>query len=623
MGKKRKVTESLPGLWQTLRHFAPYAGREKPLVAGAITALVASVLLRLAEPWPLKFVLDRVVPADAPAGLHSLPWIDDLSPTALIAIAAVALVAMTLLRAMCDYYRKVGFSKIGNRVLRRVRDEVFLHVQRLSVAFHARSRRGDMLVRVTRDVSLLRDVTATALLPMLANVLVLVGMVTTMLLLHWQLALVAFAAVPLFALSTIRTGGKIHEVARKQRRREGAMASTAAESIDAIESVQALGLEDAFRNDFSNRNAQSQKEDLKGAKLAAGLNRTVDVLTSVATALVLFYGSQLILDKELTPGDLIVFLAYLKRAFNPIKDFAKYSARLAKGAAAGERVLALLGEVPDVRDAPDARPAPALRGDVRLDAVDFSYLAGHPVLAGVDLHIAPGETVAFVGASGIGKSTLLGLVPRLHDPDRGVVRLDGHDVREFTLRSLRGQISVVLQETVLFAASVADNIALGTEGKERVEIEAAARLARADEFIRALPEGYDTVVGERGATLSHGQRQRVSIARAALRDTPILLLDEPTTGLDEENERVVIDALLRLATARTTLIVTHDYELARRADRVVVLADGGIVEQGPPAELAARGGAFARLFESGARGAGARAVRPSSGGVARERGGDE
>ena len=585
MARPPSMSESLPGVWRSLRHFAPYARHELPLVAGAMTALLASVLLRLAEPWPLKFVLDRVIPVDRPVGLHSLPVVEAMDPRTLILSCAVALVLVALLRAWCDFHRKVGFAQVGNRVLRRVRDEVFTHVQRLSVAFHARARSGDLLVRVTRDVSLLRDVTSTALLPMLANVLVLAGMATVMLVLQWQLALLAMATVPVFAFATVKIGRGIHEAARKQRQREGAMASIAAESIGGIESVQALGLEDAFRGDFSGRNAESQKEDMKAARLSAKLGRTVDIMLAVATALVLGYGAHLVTEAQLTPGDLVLFLTYLKRAFNPAKDFAKYAARLAKAAAAGERVLALLEEEPDVQDRPAAVAAPRLTAGIEFEQVAFAYPGGGQVLRDFTLGIAAGQTLALVGPSGIGKSTVLSMVSRLHDPVEGAVLIDGYDIRDFTLASLRAQVSVVLQETVLFSATVHDNIAHGVPDATRAEVEAAARLAGASEFIVRLPGGYDAGIGERGATLSKGQRQRISIARAALRDTPILLLDEPTVGLDESGARLVTGGLRRLAAGRTTLLVTHDLELAAAADVVAVLAEGRVGQCGEPAEV--------------------------------------
>jgi ATP-binding cassette, subfamily B, bacterial len=410
------------------------------------------------------------------------------------------------------------------------------------------------------------------------------------------LALLATATLPLFWFSTVRISRRIHEAARKQRRREGAMAATAAESISAIKIVQALSLESVFAEDFSSRNKKSQKEDFQATRLAARLGRTVDVLLALATAMVLWYGARLVLRSEMTPGDLLVFVTYLKRAFHPARDFAKYTARLSKAAAAGERVIELLQQTPDVRDRADAVRAPAFSGAVRFADVSFGYEPGREVLKHVHLHVAPGQYVALAGPSGIGKSTLASLVLRLYDPTEGAVMIDGRDIREYTLASLRGQISVVLQDSILFAATVAENIAYGAPQATREDVEAAARLANAHEFIEALPEGYETVVGERGVTFSHGQRQRIAIARAAVRRCPILILDEPTTGLDEENERSVSEALERLAHGRTTFLITHDLQSAARADLILYLEGGRILESGSHRELIEAGGRYAALY---------------------------
>src|SRR5262249_8399170 len=301
-----------------------------------------------------------------------------------------------------------------------------------------------------------------------------------------------------------------------------------------------LSLEGIFDQTFSEQNKKSLSEDLKTSRLSAALRRVVEALVALATALVLWYGAWLVLRNELTPGDLLVFLVYLKTGFKSVQNFARYTGRLAKAAVASERVLDILERAPDVCDLPGAVPAPPLRGCVRFQDVSFAYHPGRYVLKHIDFEVSAGQHVALVGPSGIGKSTLVSLILRLYDPVQGRVLIDGHDIRDYTLASLRGQISVVLQDTLLFAASVTDNIAYGTPGATRGEIEAAARLANAHDFIENLPCGYETILSERGVSLSQGQRQRLAIARAAIRKAPILILDEPTTGLDEENEQAVI-----------------------------------------------------------------------------------
>jgi len=596
MARPQTLQQSLPGLRRILRRFWPYLRVQSGLIAGAVAALFAGIGLRLLEPWPLKFVFDRILDRDGARGSSGLAAIDAMDSMTLLTVSAVGLVIITGLRALADYANTVGFALIGNRVLAEVRNELYRHLQGLSPTFHAKARGGDLVVRVINDVNRLKDAAVTAILPLLANVLILVGMVFFMFWLRWELALLSLATAPLFWLSTVKISGRIRQVAREAREREGVMAATAAEAMGAIRIVQALSLEEMFAAGFSSRNETSRKEDVKGSRLSASLERTVDILGAVSTALVLWYGARLVLRGVMSPGDLLVFLTYLKRAFNPLQDFAKYTGRLAQATAAGERVLDLLERTPEVRDLPGAVPAPPFRGEVQFDGVDFAYEPGQRVLDGVDFTLPPGRHAALVGPSGIGKSTLVGLVLRLYEPVRGRVLIDGCDIREYTLATLRSQISVVLQDSILFAASVRDNIAYGAPGTTRDEVKAAARLANADEFIRALPQGYDTILGERGVNLSHGQRQRIAIARAAVRKAPILILDEPTTGLDGENERAVIEALGRLAEGRTTFTITHDLGQAARADLILYLEGGRVLERGAHADLMRDGGRYATLY---------------------------
>ena len=597
MGRRATtVREALPGLARTFRHLWPHVRRQGGLLTTSVGAMLAGIGFRLLEPWPLKFIFDRVI-VDAPTADRSgFAWIDRLAPSTTLMIAALAVVLFTALRAVTGYHSTVGFALIGNRVLTDVRGELYRHLQRLSLRFHHRARGGDMVVRVIGDVGMLKEVAVTAVLPLFGNVLILVGMLSVMLVMNWRLALLSLSVLPLFLVLSARLSRRIQAVSRKQRKREGAMAATAAEAIGAIKTVQALSLEDDFAGAFADQNRRSLREGVKAKRLQAGLERSVDVLTAAATALALYGGGRLILTASLTPGDLLVFLSYLKSALKPLKDFAKYTGRLAKASAAGERVLEILELTPEVEDLPHVRPAPRFCGALGFEAVSFAYDDGIPVIKDVSFQLQPGRSLALVGVSGEGKSTLLSLVPRLFDPTSGRVTIDGKDIRLYPLESLRAQIGMVLQDSLLFGLSVYDNIALGVPEATEANVIAAARLALAHEFIQRLPDGYHTLLGERGATLSGGQRQRIAIARAAMRRAPIMLFDEPTAGLDRDNEMGVIEALERLAVGRTTLLVTHDLRLAARADEILYLEDGKVLEQGNHVELMARSGRYTSLY---------------------------
>jgi len=599
VAKPRSMRESLPALTRFGKYFAPILARQRTLIAGSFLALFAEVLLRVLEPWPLKFIIDELVIPSTRDGHVSLPGLGSVTPTVLLTLAALAVVAIAGARALAAYGNTVGFALVGNRLLTEVRDLLYSHLQLLSLSFHNKARSGDLIVRVIGDVGLLKEVTVTALLPLLGNLFVLVGMLGVMFWVNWQLALLVLAVAPLFFSSARRRTREIQHASRRQRKQESAMANTAAESIGAIKVVQALSLNDSFAEVFTSNNQHSLKEGVQAKRLAARLERTVDVLIALATALVLWFGSRLVLRHELTAGELLVFLAYLKAAFKPVRNFAKHAGRLARASASGERVLEVLEAEPDVYDLPGAVEAPSFQGRVRFEKVGFAYEPGHTVLHDVTVDIHPGQQVALVGESGSGKSTLAGLLLRLYDPTEGRVTIDGRDIRDYTLASLRGQIAVVLQDSLLFAATIRDNIAYGASDATDAEIQAAARLANAHDFVEALPDGYDTVVGERGVTLSAGQRQRIAVARAAVRKSPILILDEPATGLDEENERLLIEALERLSAGRTTLLITHNLEHAQRCDRVFLVGSSRVAESTTGASTATASPSLAAQVEIG------------------------
>jgi ATP-binding cassette subfamily B protein len=596
MKRPHTLHESLPGLRRIFAHLQPYARKQRVLIAGSFLALFVQVGLHSLEPWPLKFIFDHLLRVKRHSRIPSISALEGLDPTSMIALAALAIIVLSGLRAVADYLSTFGFAVVANRVLTEVRADLYRHLQSLSLSFHTKARSGDMIVRVIQDINMLKLITINGILPLTANLLIVLTMVGLMFWMHWKLALVALATLPFLWFWTARFVRRVQQAGRRLRQREAAMAATAAETVSAIQLVQALSLEGLFTRLFCNQNLEAQREDVKARRLTAALGRTVGFLIAISTALVLWYGASLVLQSELTPGELLVFMAYLRNAAKPMQEFGKYTGRIAKATGAGERVLDLLNRTPEVHDSPEAVPAPVLQGAVRFECVRFAYEPDQRVLEGVDFEVCPGQRVALVGPSGIGKSTLVNLLLRLYDPQAGRVLIDGRDIREYTLASLRSQISVVLQDTLLFAASVRENIGYGAPDASVEAIEEAARLANAHEFIGALPQGYDTVLGERGVTLSGGQRQRLAIARAALRKAPVLILDEPTTGLDEENERAVLEALERLAKGRTTFFISHDLQLAARADLVLYLENGRVLEHGSPEKLMNGDGRYATLY---------------------------
>jgi ATP-binding cassette subfamily B protein len=596
MKRPQTAREILASLRRTFGHLRPYFQRQRFLLTSSFITLLLEVVFSVLEPWPLKFIFDHLFHTEHDKRFGRIAFLDGLDATTFVALGAIVLVTLSGLRAVAAYANTIGFVKLGNRVLSEIRADLFQHLQRLSLSFHTRARSGDLIVRVIADIGQLNNAVINAALPLLANSLLVATMMGVMVWVNWKLGLVAMATLPLLGFLTSNFSRRVHKAARTQRDRESEMAATASEAVTNIKLVHALSLEPIFSRLFAQQNNASRKADVKGSQLAAALGRTIGFLIAITTALVLWYGTRLVLAKELTPGELLVFLTYMRTAFKPVQDFAKYTGRLAKAAASGQRIMDLLDRKPRVRDRADAVPAPPFRGEVRFENVSFSYDTDQRVLESININTLPGQHIALVGPSGAGKSTLASLLLRLYDPTQGRVLIDGADLRTYTLATLRPQISVVLQETFLFAASVWDNIGYGEPNATRADIEVAARLANAHEFILALPQGYDTVLGERGVTLSGGQRQRLAIARAMLRQSPILVLDEPTTGLDQENEDQVLEALERLAQGRTTFIISHDLGLAARADRVLFLEHGRIVEEGTHLELLQKGGRYASLF---------------------------
>lgn len=598
MTKAKRLSQSLPSLSRFINYVMPYIKQRKWLIIGAFVCLFGQTLLRLLEPWPLKYIIDRLASPEFSAS-KDLQLLASLPLTTYFAVLAGMLVAIILCRALFTYATTVLMAVAGNHIIVRLRSKVFNHIQGLSTIYHQQQRSGDLVVRLISDMGLMKEVAITAAVPLIGNSLIFICIIGVMLWLNWQLTLVSLCTLPLLWLVTLSKSKKIHKVARKNRQREGVMAATASESIHAIKSVQALTLEDRFSAIFGQANNKSLEEGVQGKRLAASLQRSVEILMAISTALVLWYGANLVINGTLSLGELLVFVYYLRRVFRPIRDFTKYTARLAKASAAGERVLAVLEQQKDVHNHPDAKDAPLFNGDIQFNCIQFSYLNDEVAnLENVTLEIRQGQKIAIVGPSGSGKSTLLALLLRLHDPQQGTVTIDNVDIRDYTFESVRQQISVVMQETALFATSIFNNITIGQQEVSMERVIDAAKQAEIHSFIVSLPNGYDTQVGERGVTLSAGQRQRIAIARASLRQAPILILDEPTTGLDPLTEEQVSQALMELAAKATTLVVTHRMNFAAQCDRIVLMEQGKIVAQGTHEELLQHSAIYAAQFAS-------------------------
>ncbi len=566
-----------PALRRTVQAVRPHLKPHRKLVAGGLFAMLAQVAFRLLEPWPIKVVVDAIT---QPGASVNRPTVLLMAGMGLLVIVAAGG------RALSNYGSTIAFALAGTRAATSIRAQVFEHVQRLSLKQHGKLRTGDLVQRMIGDVGRLQEVAVMAGLPLVGNIVTFVAMVGVMLWLDPLLTIGAVLATTTFLLVSRRRTKEITQAARRTRRSEGDLATQVAETVGALPVVQAFQLEDETKRAFKAANNKSLKDGVKARRLAAGLERRTDVIVAGATATVLSVGGWRVLSGVLSVGELVVFLTYMKASMKPLRDLAKYTGRIAKAAAAGERVTDLLDTDPEIVDRPGARPASSLRGGIRLTNVHLTYQLGSWALHDVSLDIAPGETVALIGPSGGGKSSLASLLLRLIEPTRGTMHYDELEATEVTVRSIREQVSVVLQEPVLFATSIRENIRYGRLDATDEEIEAVAREANAHDFISAMPSGYDHVLEERGASLSGGQRQRIALARAMLRDAPIVVLDEATSSIDPENEREIRDAVNRLTGNRTTIVITHDRAGLVDCDRVLWVEDGRVTEHHLPEEEA-------------------------------------
>jgi len=583
-GKMRLIRELL----------GPYRG----WIVIILLAMVVETAMSLAAPWPLKVILDNVV------GTHKAPeWLVPFRGSLLgghkmelAVLAGIATVVIAALGAVASYIDNYYTESVGQWVAHDLRMRVYDHLQHLSLGFYETHQTGALLSTITDDIATIQGFASSSTLGILVDLLTIFGMFGIMLWLEFDFALIAVALAPFLLLFVARLNRAVKRATHEVRHHQSDIVAVVAQGLESIRVVKAFGrqeLEESRLYDVSHATVDAA---LKARRMKSLLSPTVTVVVALCTGFVLWRGTLLVLANAMTVGALTVFLAYLAKFFKPVQDLAKMSNTLAQTAVAMERVQAILDTQATVPERPDAREPGTIKGAIAFDHVAFGYDPAVPVLRDVNFNIDAGQLIGVVGATGGGKSTVVGLIPRFYDPGAGRVLVDGVDVREFKLEGLRSQMGFVLQDTVLFRGTVRDNIAYGRPGASEEDIIVAAKLANAHEFIVRMPKAYDSLVGERGLTLSGGQRQRIGIARALIRNAPILILDEPTAALDTESEKLVIDALEQLMKGRTVITIAHRLSTIRDAHKILVLQDGVVFEEGSHDELVARGGFYAELY---------------------------
>lgn len=573
----------------------------KPHIAAlslGLLAVAGESAANLLGPWPLKIVLDEVLrghesQAAAARWIHAAVGTDKL---AILRFACFAVLAIATLDAIASYFEKYLTTNVGQWVSHDLRRIVYAHVQKLSLAFHDQERTGDLISRVTSDIDSIQSFIMQGLLGILINLITLIGMIGVMLYLDWRFTLIALSVAPvLFVVVYIYTR-RIKKASRAVRKQEGQITSVVEEVLSSIRVVKAFAREDYEVRRLEEESLEGVELALHARSLKARLTPIVDIVVAIGTCLVLWFGAHLALHGTLSAGVLVVFIMYLSKMYKPMQELSKMTDTYSKAAVGYERIQELLQADNEVKDVRGAIRAPRFRGKVEFDHVSFSYVPDTPILEDVSFKIEPGQLAALVGPTGAGKTSIISLIARFYDPLSGKVMMDGTDIRRYRQKSLRQQLSFILQETMLFRAPVWQNIAYGKPEASRAEIMRAAELANASEFIEKLPEGYDTVLGERGMTLSGGQRQRIAIARAVIRDTRILIMDEPTSGLDAGSEKLVFEALDRLIQNKTAIVIAHRLSTIRKADIIFVIQDGRIVERGKHDDLMEKSGLYASFY---------------------------
>jgi ATP-binding cassette subfamily B protein len=574
---------------RVLRYYRPFLGST---LVGLVFSLIG-IGVNLLKPWPVKVIVDQILPPNSDFRATHANWHSYILPLCL------AIVGLQLLWGLINLLTNYIFVKVGLQALLKLRTDLYSYLQSLSLKYHDARRSADSSFRVAYDSQAIQTIYNKGFTNIFGSVITLVGIFVIMLQLDWQLTLLSLGIIPLIVGAIYFFAHRIRTESTSIQEQDSAMLTQAQEGLSSIRMVAAFGREDFEVSQFHQRAQRSLQANLKLTLTNVQSALVITTLMGIGTAAMWYLGTLHVLAGSLTLGSLILFSSYLVMLYQPLQELT-YTAWAMEGATAGaQRCFEVLDREDDVRDSPGAVAITETKAAIAFDQVSFAYNEKSRVLEGINLRISPNQIVALVGGTGAGKSTLLSLVPRFYDPSAGVVSLNGRDVRRITKKSLREQIAIVLQDTILFSTTIRENIAYGRPEATDAEIREAARRAQADDFISRLPTGYDSSVGERGGHLSVGQRQRIGIARAFLKDAPILLLDEPTSALDPTTEAAIMETIKELMHGRTTLIVTHRLATIHNVDQIVVLEHGQIVESGRGAELVARGGPYAKLYASG------------------------
>jgi len=578
--------------------FLPYLRAHRWRVAWALAQVFLVAGVELLKPWPLQIVIDYVLGGKTPPSSGVLVQLLSLPPGLLLLLACIALVIVHFAAGGLTLLHNYTTIRVGQSMVNDLRGDLYAHLQRLSLAYHGRQRVGDLLYRITADSFAVQTMIMNGVLPILSALILLGGMLIVLFPMDPLLTVLALAIVPVLFALIATFNKKIIDVATEVRDLDSRVYSLVQWGMAAIKVVQAFTKEEEEHRRFMGASRDSLRATLRLYNWQTLYSGGVNVIIALGTAIVVYAGARAVMAGTLSVGQLIVFIAYLAQLYAPINQITQSWGLIAGARVGAARVFEVLETETDLKSGTRQFPPQGAAGAIAWRGVAFRYRPETPVLTDIDFSVAAGSTIAVVGPTGAGKSTLLGLLPRFFDPDRGTVTIDGVDIRDFTLPSLRSQIAMVLQPPLIFPLSVADNIAYGRPGADQAAIEEAARLARIHETIAGLPEGYQTLLGEAGVPLSEGEKQRITIARALLRDAPILILDEPTSALDVATEALVMAAIETLMHRRTNFIIAHRLSTVRRCDRIIVLKDGTIAEQGTFAELVRRDGIFAGYYRT-------------------------